>query len=52
MAGVYIGLGLVAAAWVGRASSPSKLTNAAGWLFALLITIVLVCRALGLVVIE
>jgi len=52
MAGVYIGLGLIGAAWVGRATRPDKATNLAGWIFALVIVVLLLLRALGVLVIE
>ena len=52
MAGVYIGLGLIGAAWVGRATHPDKAANVAGWVFALIIVLVLLLRALGVAVIE
>ncbi len=52
LAGVYIALGLVIAAWVGRASQPAPTANAAGWVFAILGTIVLLLAVFGIVVVR
>lgn len=54
LAGVFIALGLVTAAWIGCIAVPVKDNPRAllGWVFALLGTIVLVLAALGVVVVR
>jgi len=54
LAGVFIALGLVTAAWIGCAVLPLKGNPRAlvGWVFALVGTIVLLLVALGVVVVR
>jgi len=53
LAGVFIALGLVTAAWIGCAAVPVKDARAAvGWVFALIGTVVLLLVALGVVVVR
>lgn len=46
-AGALIALGLVIAAWVARAQTPAPFANLAGWLFALLGTVLLLVASFG-----
>lgn len=50
MAGVYVALGLVTAAWVMKAVAPSPASNAAGWVFGVVGTIVALLAALGIAI--
>jgi hypothetical protein len=43
--GIWIGLGLATAAWIGAAVSPSTARIAAGWVFAIIGTVLLVLAA-------
>jgi len=54
LAGVFIALGLVTAAWIGCTAVPvnGNPRAAVGWVFALLGTIVLLLVALGVVVVR
>lgn len=52
LAGVFIALGLVTAAWIARAVTPTPATNAAGWALGLLGTLVLLLVAFGVVVVR
>ena len=50
LAGVYVALGLVTAAWVNCTAVPANNGRAvAGWVFALVGTFVLLLTALGVV---
>ena len=49
---VYLALGWVAGVWIGKVVAPTKATNAAGWVFGLVVTIVLLLTALGVVVVR
>jgi len=44
--GLFIALGLVIAAWVGKANLPPAVANAAGWVFAVAGTLLLMYAAL------
>ena len=46
-AGAFIAVGLVIAAWVGEAQQPSPLANAAGWVLAVVGTLLLMAAAFG-----
>jgi hypothetical protein len=56
LAGVFIALGLVTAAWIARIVPPTPAatgaTNAAGWALGLIGTIVLLLVAFGVVVVR
>ena len=47
-AGAMIALGLVIAAWVSKAQNPPPMANAAGWVLAVLGTLLLLAAAFGL----
>lgn len=47
---VYLALGLVTAAWIMKAATPTKATNAAGWAIGLIVTLVLLLSALDVLV--
>jgi hypothetical protein len=47
-AGAMIALGLVIAAWVSKAQQPTRLANVAGWILAVLGTLLLLAAAFGL----
>lgn len=47
-AGAFIALGLVIAAWVTKAQNPPPLANAAGWVLAVVGTLLLLAAAFGL----
>jgi len=44
-AGALVGLGLVIAAWVTKAQQPPRLANAAGWVLAVVGTVLLLLAA-------
>jgi hypothetical protein len=44
-AGAMIALGLVIAAWVSKAQQPTRLANVAGWVFAIVGTVLLLLAA-------
>lgn len=46
-AGAFIALGLVIAAWVSKAQHPPAFANAAGWVLALVGTLLLLAAAFG-----
>jgi hypothetical protein len=46
-AGAFIAVGLVIAAWVSKAQLPPRLANAAGWVLALVGTLLLMAEAFG-----
>jgi hypothetical protein len=45
--GIWIGLGLATAAWIAAAVSPSNARIVAGWVFAIIGTVLLVLAAAG-----
>jgi hypothetical protein len=49
---VYLAFGLVTAAWIGKAVTPTPATNAAGWAIGLIGTLLLLLVALGVVVVR
>lgn len=49
---VYLGLAWVTGVWINKAVAPPQATNAAGWAFGLVATLVLLLTVLGVLVVR